>query len=109
LILAYAIGLMMASIAVVLMKRGQPALLYIVPACLGTVLFVGRKELGELWRGPKVIRIADDQLVQCRPIDLQSSSAPSPPVEERAVVTTAGSTNQEPAAAAEPGPARLAV
>lgn len=59
LVVAYAIGLLAANIAVVLMQRGQPALLYIVPACLGTVFVVGRKELGELWRGPQVIQTAN--------------------------------------------------
>jgi len=59
LVVAYAVGLLAAMIAVVLMKRGQPALLYIVPACLGTVFVLGRHELGELWRGPQVIQMAD--------------------------------------------------
>jgi signal peptide peptidase-like protein 2B len=72
LVLAYAIGLLMANIAVVFMERGQPALLYLVPACLGTMFFIGRNELGELWRGPEVIRIAD-RIVQYRPeIPVQS-------------------------------------
>jgi signal peptide peptidase-like protein 2B len=34
LIFAYAVGLLLANIAVVLMQRGQPALLYLVPATL---------------------------------------------------------------------------
>ena len=59
LVVAYGVGLLAANIAVVLMQRGQPALLYLVPACLGTVFIVGRSELGELWRGPEVIRTAD--------------------------------------------------
>lgn len=59
LVVAYAIGLLAAKIAVVLMERGQPALLYIVPACMGTVLVQGRNELKELWRGPSVIETAD--------------------------------------------------
>jgi signal peptide peptidase-like protein 2B len=59
LVVAYFIGLLMANIAVMLMQRGQPALLYLVPSCLGTMLLVGRKEVGELWKGPEVIRFAD--------------------------------------------------
>lgn len=59
LILAYAIGLFCANIAVVLMKRGQPALLYIVPSILSTMIVVGWKEFRELWRGPRVLTWAD--------------------------------------------------
>jgi len=35
--------------------------LYIVPACLGTMVAIGfwKGELWELWKGPKVIRWAD--------------------------------------------------
>jgi cytoskeletal protein RodZ len=80
LVLAYAIGLLMANIAVVLMERGQPALLYLVPACLGTMFFIGRKELGELWRGPEVIRMAD-RIVQHRPEILVESQLPDNPEE----------------------------
>mmetsp|Transcript_39867 Transcript_39867/g.119980 ORF Transcript_39867/g.119980 Transcript_39867/m.119980 type:complete len:1066 (-) Transcript_39867:213-3410(-) len=58
---AYAIGLLMANVAVFLMKKGQPALLYLVPACLGTMLVAGklRGELKDLWKGPPVLRKAD--------------------------------------------------
>jgi len=61
LLVAYAVGLLMANFAVVWMERGQPALLYIVPACLGTMVAIGywKGELWELWKGPKVIRWAD--------------------------------------------------
>jgi len=62
LVIAYAIGLFMANAAVYLMHMGQPALLYLVPCCLGTMAFMGwrRGELKELWEGPKSIRAADD-------------------------------------------------
>mmetsp|Transcript_7099 Transcript_7099/g.10173 ORF Transcript_7099/g.10173 Transcript_7099/m.10173 type:complete len:872 (+) Transcript_7099:22-2637(+) len=58
---AYAVGLGFANMAVYLMNRGQPALLYIVPCCLLTMVYLGwrRKELKELWVGPKEIRLAD--------------------------------------------------
>ena len=61
LIVAYAIGLFMANAAVYLMNMGQPALLYLVPMCLGTMCFLGwrRNELVSLWEGPKVIRTVD--------------------------------------------------
>jgi len=60
-VIAYAIGLMMANIAVVVMKMGQPALLYLVPMCLGSLFFVGwnNGEIAELWNGPKVLKIAE--------------------------------------------------
>jgi len=58
---AYAIGLLMANAAVYIMEMGQPALLYLVPCCLGTVVYMGHKagELNDLWEGPRVIRSAD--------------------------------------------------
>lgn len=61
LVIAYAVGLMMANAAVYLMNMGQPALLYLVPCCLGMVVFIGwrRGELSDLWEGPRVIRAGD--------------------------------------------------
>lgn len=61
LVIAYGVGLTLAYLAVAMTKRGQPALVYLVPACLGTMLFLGwkRRELSELWSGPKVMRKAD--------------------------------------------------
>lgn len=58
---AYAIGLAMANAAVYIMQMGQPALLYLVPCCLGTMVYIGHKsgELNDLWEGPRVIRAAD--------------------------------------------------
>jgi signal peptide peptidase-like protein 2B len=62
--LSYAVGLFMANAAVYLMDTGQPALLYLVPCTLGTMLFLGwrRSELGDLWKGPVAIRTADEIL-----------------------------------------------
>lgn len=61
LIVAYAVGLFMANAAVYLMQMGQPALLYLVPCCLGTMAYIGwrRGEVKDLWDGPKAIRAAD--------------------------------------------------
>jgi Signal peptide peptidase len=58
---AYAVGLLMANIAVYLMQMGQPALLYLVPCTLGSMCFLGwrRKELHSLWSGPVVLSTAD--------------------------------------------------
>eukprot|EP00580_Thalassiosira_gravida_P016290 CAMPEP_0201665430 /NCGR_PEP_ID=MMETSP0494-20130426/6577_1 /ASSEMBLY_ACC=CAM_ASM_000839 /TAXON_ID=420259 /ORGANISM="Thalassiosira gravida, Strain GMp14c1" /LENGTH=569 /DNA_ID=CAMNT_0048144383 /DNA_START=19 /DNA_END=1728 /DNA_ORIENTATION=- len=60
-VVAYAIGLFMANAAVYIMEMGQPALLYLVPCCLGTMVYMGYKagELKDLWEGPRVIRAAD--------------------------------------------------
>jgi signal peptide peptidase-like 2B len=59
---AYAVGLIMANMAVYLMEMGQPALLYLVPCTLGTMTYLGwkRQELRSLWDGPKIIATADD-------------------------------------------------
>ncbi|KAL7507629.1 hypothetical protein ACHAXN_004775 [Cyclotella atomus] len=55
--IAYAVGLSAAYAAVYGMKRGQPALLYIVPACLGMIFALGlkKRQLSDLWRGPKIM------------------------------------------------------
>ena len=55
---AYAIGLGMANMAVYVMEMGQPALLYLVPCCLRTMVYMGKKagELADLWKGPHAIR-----------------------------------------------------
>mmetsp|Transcript_24426 Transcript_24426/g.37691 ORF Transcript_24426/g.37691 Transcript_24426/m.37691 type:complete len:748 (-) Transcript_24426:534-2777(-) len=60
--IAYALGLMMANVAVYVMNTGQPALLYLVPMTFGTMYFLGkrRNELGDLWNGPKVLSAADE-------------------------------------------------
>jgi len=62
LVVAYAVGLLMANVAVYLMQMGQPALLYLVPCTLGTMTYLGwkRQELRALWDGPKVIATADE-------------------------------------------------
>lgn len=43
------------------MEMGQPALLYLVPCCLGTMVYIGHRagELKDLWEGPRVIRSVD--------------------------------------------------
>mmetsp|Transcript_8343 Transcript_8343/g.18698 ORF Transcript_8343/g.18698 Transcript_8343/m.18698 type:complete len:896 (+) Transcript_8343:97-2784(+) len=68
---AYAIGLMMANMAVYIMQMGQPALLYLVPCCLGTMVYMGHKagELNDLWEGPRVIRAADVLLYGEPPVE----------------------------------------
>jgi len=60
-VVAYAIGLAMANTAVYVMQMGQPALLYLVPCCLGTFVFIARRngELDDVWDNPRAIRAAD--------------------------------------------------
>eukprot|EP00536_Pseudo-nitzschia_multiseries_P004854 jgi/Psemu1/189157/e_gw1.85.134.1 len=53
---AYAIGLFLAFVAVLIMQQGQPALLYICPCCLVTILLLGRNDLKDLWNGAKIFR-----------------------------------------------------
>lgn len=84
LVISYAVGLGMANSAVYLMEMGQPALLYLVPCCLGTLCFIGwrRNDLRELWNGPKALRAADALIYGEHP------PAVSPlPVEENGVLT----------------------
>ena len=47
----------MANLAVVLMQKGQPALLYLVPCTLGVMVWMarGRQELQDLWHGPAAL------------------------------------------------------
>jgi len=51
--IAYACGLLITFAALLLMKSGQPALLYLAPSVLIAAVIVGlcRKELKELWSG----------------------------------------------------------
>ncbi len=63
-VVAYGIGLAMANVAVYVMRMGQPALLYLVPCCLGTIVYLGwkRGELLDLWNTPKVLASCDEIL-----------------------------------------------
>ncbi|XP_051033213.1 signal peptide peptidase-like 2B isoform X1 [Phodopus roborovskii] len=51
--IAYGLGLLVTFVALVLMQRGQPALLYLVPCTLMTSCTVAlwRQELGAFWTG----------------------------------------------------------
>ncbi|XP_011241887.1 signal peptide peptidase-like 2B isoform X5 [Mus musculus] len=51
--IAYGLGLLVTFVALVLMQRGQPALLYLVPCTLLTSCTVAlwRRELGAFWTG----------------------------------------------------------
>lgn len=60
-IIAYAVGLMLAMLGVYLMNHGQPALMYLVPLILATILITGKRkgELTVLWKGSKTLSLAD--------------------------------------------------
>lgn len=59
-VFGYAVGLSMAILASVLMRMGQPALLYLVPCTLWPFLMLawGRGEVRELWEGLQIQRPA---------------------------------------------------
>jgi hypothetical protein len=56
---AYSLGLLLAFMAVLLMQQGQPALLYICPILLGTIFYLGRKNLKQLWSGAEIFGLAE--------------------------------------------------
>lgn len=55
---AYGLGLFFAFLGFSLTGHGQPALLYLVPCCLGTMMILGRNELPDLWKGSRAIKLA---------------------------------------------------
>ena len=61
---AYSLGLFFAYLAVILMERAQPALLYICPICLVMILVLGRKDIKNLWNGAKVFKQADNLITK---------------------------------------------
>ncbi|XP_002131263.2 signal peptide peptidase-like 2B [Ciona intestinalis] len=56
-VVGYCAGLVLTFIAMVLMRTGQPALLYLVPCCLISTYIVAakRKELNMIWNG-KIVK-----------------------------------------------------
>lgn len=77
LVIAYAVGLMVAYVSVWMTRMGQPAMLYLAPACLGTLFFLGwrRRELSELWMGPRVMNKADGLVGVARKIPAARAAA----------------------------------
>lgn len=53
LLAAYAVGMILTFVVLTLMKKGQPALLYLVPCTLITASIVAwrRKEMKKFWKG----------------------------------------------------------
>mmetsp|Transcript_13691 Transcript_13691/g.25829 ORF Transcript_13691/g.25829 Transcript_13691/m.25829 type:complete len:127 (+) Transcript_13691:3042-3422(+) len=52
-LIAYTLALLACGAVLVIFKSGQPALMYISPALILSLVFLAwrRKELGKLWRG----------------------------------------------------------
>eukprot|EP00956_Cyclotella_meneghiniana_P024267 scaffold48541_cov63-Cyclotella_meneghiniana.AAC.2 len=78
---AYAVGLTAAYGAVYGMQMGQPVLLYLVPACLGTMIVLGlrKRQLSDLWQGPKVILKANRVVSMANKIpQLRAAAATAP-------------------------------
>lgn len=70
-LLGYALGLLVANLAVDYFKAGQPALLYIVPLTLGPVLYrsYNSKSLRDLWRSLPALKLF------ALPVDLEETEA----------------------------------
>lgn len=73
---AYGVGLIITFIALFIMKKGQPALLYLVPCILttGIVIALVRKEFRKLWTGKMVLT---SQHVHLAMRNLNEPQAPS--------------------------------
>ncbi|XP_061046840.1 signal peptide peptidase-like 2B isoform X2 [Eubalaena glacialis] len=109
--IAYGIGLLVTFMALALMQRGQPALLYLVPCTLVTscALALWRRELGMFWTGsgfadlpqsPWAPASADGPQPQA-----DSDAAPSrlPPGQEAALSPPPAEQPPEPSAPEESG------
>jgi len=62
----YGIGLVIANLGVYTMEEGQPALLYLVPCCLGSMLIMAwmKNDLTRMWKTNIYINTANDFLNQ---------------------------------------------
>jgi hypothetical protein len=95
-IFAYILGLGLCYVALLVMESAQPALLYLVPCVLGSILLVGwrRGELKALWKGRATTLKTEDeensnQSNKDAIINEQSSSEHVPLIESET-----GSTNE---------------
>ncbi|XP_076414970.1 signal peptide peptidase-like 2B isoform X2 [Peromyscus maniculatus bairdii] len=81
--IAYGLGLLVTFVALVLMQRGQPALLYLVPCTLLTSCTVAlwRRELGAFWNGSGFAKdIPQSSWAPTEgPAPVRDSDAPLPP------------------------------
>ncbi|XP_077188462.1 signal peptide peptidase-like 2B isoform X1 [Paroedura picta] len=81
---AYGIGLLVTFVALALMQKGQPALLYLVPCTLLTsfVVALWRKELGMFWTGSGFAKELPHP-----PLVISPVSCPKPPKEASPLVS----------------------
>lgn len=81
--IAYGIGLLVTFMALALMQRGQPALLYLVPCTLTTsgALALWRRELGMFWTGSGFAKDLPQPWVPA------TAQGPQPPKESEAVLS----------------------
>ncbi|XP_012624848.2 signal peptide peptidase-like 2B isoform X2 [Microcebus murinus] len=113
--IAYGIGLLVTFMALALMQRGQPALLYLVPCTLVTSFAVAlwRRELGAFWTGsgfskdlpqpPWALALADSPQPP-KDSDVPLSPSPQPTGEEPAKSSPpAAEQPPEPATSEETG------
>ncbi|XP_028341191.1 signal peptide peptidase-like 2B isoform X2 [Physeter macrocephalus] len=109
--IAYGIGLLVTFMALALMQRGQPALLYLVPCTLVTscALALWRRELGMFWTGSGFVDLPQSPWAPASADGPQpqadSDAAPSqqPPGQEAAPSPSPAEQPPEPSAPEESG------
>ncbi|XP_075400863.1 signal peptide peptidase-like 2B isoform X2 [Tenrec ecaudatus] len=111
---AYGIGLLVTFVALALMQRGQPALLYLVPCTLVTSCSVAlwRQELAMFWTGSGFAKDLPQPSWEATPADIlqprkdPSTSPTQQPLSEDSIsATVPGGQSPEPRAPQEPGAA----
>ncbi|XP_062040887.1 signal peptide peptidase-like 2B isoform X3 [Lepus europaeus] len=103
--IAYGLGLLVTFLALVLMQRGQPALLYLVPCTLGTSCAVAlwRREMGAFWSGSGFAKDLPPTPWAATPTDgPQPPKDPQPPCED---VASPALPAAQPPKPQPPGPA----
>uniref|UniRef100_A0ABM5EME2 Signal peptide peptidase-like 2B isoform X2 n=1 Tax=Pogona vitticeps TaxID=103695 RepID=A0ABM5EME2_9SAUR len=88
--IAYGLGLLVTFVALALMQKGQPALLYLVPCTLlaSFVVALWRKELAMFWTGSGFAKDLPHP-----PLVISPVSCPAPPKEASSLASRAGTKN----------------
>ncbi|XP_055991380.1 signal peptide peptidase-like 2A isoform X2 [Sorex fumeus] len=75
--IAYAVGMVITFVALVLMDKGQPALLYLVPCTLTTAAVVAwiRKEMEKFWKGSSY-QIMSNAVAEENPVTTNEQTIP---------------------------------
>ncbi|XP_054988727.1 signal peptide peptidase-like 2A isoform X2 [Sorex araneus] len=76
-VIAYAVGMIITFVALVLMDKGQPALLYLVPCTLITAAVVAwiRKEMEKFWKGSNY-QIMNNEVAEENPVTTNEQTIP---------------------------------